>query len=239
MKQRDFLSQKICVVWNTMFVLTVVATENPYTVFFDEPLPKADLVRLISCSLPNSWHNLKNQAAMSLRSKDGSTSSVKTLLEGHYTLEMMAKEIENIFKKEEVTLPAEINTYAGALVIYNLENRRIRLDRDLAEFFGTGRTLQYITFIKRLNSPSTYFVHCDLVDPARNLINGKKSNLLAMFDIRGKAFEKVRYQTGEQQDFRDASTGEHVNSVTLSVKDQNGELFDFQGQKLAFELAIN
>ena len=139
----------------------------------------------------------ESQGEMSLSLKDGNTSSVKNLLEDHYSLEMMAKEIENIFKKE-VTLPTEMNTSAGALVIYNLENRRIRLDLDFTEFLGIGRTLQFITFIKRLNSPSTYFVHCDLVDPACNLINGKKSNLLAMFDIRGKALEKVYYQTGEQ-----------------------------------------
>ena len=36
----------------------------------------------------------------------------------------------------------------------------------------------------------------------------------------------VNYQMAEQPDFREASTGEYVNSVTLLVKD------DFPGQKL-------
>lgn len=175
---------------------------------------------------------------MSLSAKDGNTASVKNLLEGHYTLEEIAKAIENIFESDKFKLPTEINTPQGAMIIYNWENRRIRLDQDLADFLGLGRTLQLFTSIKRLNTPSTYFVYCDLVDPTHNLQNGKKSNLIAMFDVRGKAFEKVHYQTPEQQDWRDASTGECVNNVTLSVKDDNGELFDFLAQKLTFELAI-
>ena len=60
-----------------------------------------------------------------------------------------------------------------------------------------------------------------------------------MFDIKGKAYKNVHYQTAEKQNFRDASTREHVNSMTLSVKDDNGELFDFLGQKLHFKLDIN
>ena len=34
------------------------------------------------------------------------------------------------------------------------------------------------------------------------------------------------------------NAGEDVKSVTLSIKDENGELFDFRGQPLHFELRI-
>ena len=94
------------------------------------------------------------------------------------------------------------------------------------------------TYVKTLKTPVCYFVHCDLVDPNQNLFNGKKSNLLAKMGIKGNAFESVNYQMGEESHFRAASTGEHVNSLALSVKDENGELFDFRGQKIYFELMI-
>ena len=69
------------------------------------------------------------------------------------------------------------------------------LDTDLAELFGIDRELQRISCVKRLNSPTTYFIHCDLVDKRQNLVNGKPSTVLARFDLRGKPFEKVHYQT--------------------------------------------
>ena len=48
------------------------------------------------------------------------------------------------------------------------------------------------------------------------------------FGIRGKPYEKVNYQTPQQHVLRDTSTGEYVNSVTLSARDKNGEIFLFQ-----------
>ena len=39
--------------------------------------------------------------------------------------------------------------------------------------------------------------------------------------------------------FREASSGEYVNSVTLSVKDLDWGLLDFNGLPLEFELEIN
>ena len=104
--------------------------------------------------------------------------------------------------------------------------------------FRINRKLLYITFIKRLASPTAYYVHCDLVDQHQNLLNGKPSILLAKFHIKGKPFEKVYYET-EKHVLCDASSGEYVNSVTLSVKDVHRELFDFNGLPLEFELEIN
>ena len=51
---------------------------------------------------------------------------------------------------------------------------------------------------------------------------GKKSDLLARFDITGKPFEKVSYHASP-----DCSTYRHIYRITLSVKGINGELFDF------------
>ena len=96
-------------------------------------------------------------------------------------------------------LKTEINQPAGQLVIKNFGGKPIELDRDLANLLGIGRKLKLITVVKGLLSPTTYFVHCNLIDTHKNLFNGKRSDLLARFDINGKAFEKVIYHTSPQQ----------------------------------------
>ena len=78
-----------------------------------------------------------------------------------------------------------------------------------------------------------------MIDKERNLFNGKKSDDLALFDIKGKPFEKVSYHSSPQQVLRDCSTDQFINSITLSVKDENGELFDFKGFAMKFELELN
>jgi len=57
--------------------------------------------------------------------------------------------------------------------------------------------------------------------------------------VKGKPFENVSYHGSLQQVLRDCSTDEFINSITISVKDENGELFDFKGFPLLFELKLN
>jgi len=151
----------------------------------------------------------------------------------------LAKEINGLFANRKYELETEINTPVGQLVIKNFGGKNVELDRDLADLLGIKRKLLLTTFVKKLSSPTTYFVHCDLIDKKQNLLNGKKSDLLAKFDVEGKPFEKVTYNASQQQVLRDCSTDQHVNSITLSVKDQNGELFDFNGFDMEFELELN
>ena len=114
----------------------------------------------------------------------------------------------------------------------------IKVSHDLALLIGTTTTLSQDEYIKKLNSPSTYFFHCDLIDKSENFQNSKKSDLLATFDIKGKPYEKVTYYASPQQPLRDCSTDSHVNSITVGVRDQDGELFDFKGLPLEFQFEI-
>ena len=107
------------------------------------------------------------------------------------------------------------------------------------QLINSGPTLTTITYVKKLNSPSTYFIHCDLIDRNLNFVNNKKSDLLAKIDIKGRPYEKITYEASTSQPIRDCSTSSHVNSITISVKDQTGELFDFNGMPLEFELELN
>ena len=114
------------------------------------------------------------------------------------------------------------------------------LNQDLADFLDYDEKLNHTSYIKRLNSLTTYFVHCDLIDKRQNLLNGKPSTVWARFDIRGQPFEKVHYQTPQQHVLRDTDSGDYyVNSIAISVQDEKGDLFDFNGVPLEFEVEIN
>ena len=117
------------------------------------------------------------------------------------------------------------------LQIKNFEAKPITLDRDLVNIFGINRALKLRTNVKRLRHPTSYFIHCDLIDKNRNYFNNKRSYLLAKLDVKSKA--------SPQQPFCDCSTSSHVNSITLSNGDQDRELFDFKDMPLEFELEIN
>ena len=62
---------------------------------------------------------------------------------------------------------------------------------------------------------------------------------MAKIDVKGKPYEKVRYDASPQQPFRDCSTSSHVNSVTVSVRDEDGKLFSFNDMLIELELEIN
>ena len=86
---------------------------------------------------------------------------------------------------------------------------------------------------------TAYFIHCYLIDRNYNFFDNKKSDLWAKIHVKGKPHEKVRYDAPPQQPIRDCSTTSHANSIAISVRDQNGELFDFNGMPLEFELELN
>ena len=195
-----------------MVVLTVVAPSNDYTIYFNLPLPKQNYIRLISCSLYNSWHNLKRDSAISLFNDKQKELKKMMLTQGHYTLKTLAKEIENVFSGLGLHLQTEINQPVGSMVIETLDNKKIVLGSDLSELLGIGSNLLLKTFVKRLRSLSAYFIHCYLVNKEQNLLNGSPSSVLARFDIKGDAYEKINYQTAQDNVLRDTSTDEYVNS---------------------------
>ena len=224
-----------------MVLLTVVMTSNPHTLYFDHPIEKPSYIRLLSASLYNSWHNLKKMGRLTVHDKNGNPRS-HIFFPGFYTLETLSYILENTYTEVfGITIPTQINQPTAAMVIYNKTGSKILLDEDLADFLGYDRELNSpVSFITQLNSPTTYFVHCDLIDKRQNLLNGKPSTVLARFDIRGQPFEKVHYQTPQPNVLHETDSGDYdVNSITLSVKDENGNLFDFKDQPLEFEVEIN
>ena len=164
----------------------------------------------------------------------------RTLSKGHYTLKRLAKEFQEAFADQQVNLKTELNTPISGMTIYNNNGVNIQITANLGALLGIDPDLNSSVNVPRLHAPSTYFVHCDLIDKKQNLLNGKPSTVLARFDIRGQLFEKVHYQTLHPHVLRDTDSGDYdVNSITLSVQDENSNLFDFNNQPLEFEVEIN
>ena len=218
-----------------MVLLSVVTTSNPHTLYFGHPIEKPSYIRLLSASLYNSWHNLKEEAVIYANIPNDTLEA--RLLPGHYTVDSLVNEFNTLSAKNpKFTITAKARTPLGSMIIYG---GNTRLSQGLLQLLGIQRVL-FITFVKQLISPSTYFVHCDLIDKRQNLLNGKPSTVLARFDIRGQPFEKVNYQTTQQHVLCETDSGDYdVNSITLSVKDENGNLFDFNNQPLEFQVEIN
>ena len=174
-----------------------------------------------------------------MRGENGKIIKVSKFPPGHYNLENLKKEINGLFKAHSKELEAQINTPEAVLQINNIGDKTISIKGDFQEVSSYHSQIIYEAKIKRLGYPSSYLIHCDLIDRNHNFVNSKKSDLLAKIDVRGKAFEKVRYDASPQQPIRDCSTSSHVNSITISVRDQDGELFDFKDMPLEFELELN
>ena len=225
-----------------MVVLTLLTKTNGESFSFQEAIPKVDFMKVVSCSLYNSWHNLKNRGTVTVtnnNAKKPDVTDVTEFIPGHYTLEYLEKQIKKTVTHDSNNpFETEIYTPFSQLIIKNNLKRDAFFDSDLKGLVGVNKaTAERVTKIN-LSSPTTYFIHCDLVDKQKNLFNGKMSDIAARFDIKGKPHEKVHYIASAQQPSRPCSTGEFVNSITISVKDSDGELFDFKGFPLEFVLEI-
>ena len=80
-----------------MVVLTVITNSNDHTVYFEKPLSRgSDCIRLISCSLYNSWYNLKEKGEIGFVDNKGITTT-KSIPPGNYTLHSIGKKLREIF----------------------------------------------------------------------------------------------------------------------------------------------
>ena len=113
-----------------MVILSVVAPSNDYTIYFNRPLPKPNYIRLISCSLYNSWHNLQTRAEISISDKETKKQTVAELPPAHYTPETTAKTLT-----QGVNFPIESNAPQGIIAFNNTE-KLIGLTNNLRLLFN-------------------------------------------------------------------------------------------------------
>ena len=225
-----------------MLILTLITNSNDHTVYFEKPLSRGfDRIRLISCSLYNSWYNLKERGEIGF--VDNSITTTKIIPPGNYTLDSIGKKMQTLFEREYVTV--KFDDAKGSIVLENPYNKKIIFDRDLTFLLGLNGNMKEIsrtqlktqTEITRLLSFNNYFINCDLLDKDENLFNGNPSMILGCFDIVGKSFERVEYSPKEIT-MKKITTGKFISSMRISVTDENGEMIDFNGLPLRFELEI-
>ena len=218
-----------------MTILTIITNSNGHTVYFKEPIKNFKFIKLVSCSLYNSWINLKENGLITLTNNDDNSSqSHLEIPHGHHKPGSMLYYFKN------VNYSSKTHTPQGILVFPSPSNRTITgVTQNLRELLDLDPIIGPDLVIKKFTTPHSYFIHCDLMNKTENLLNGKPSNLLAKFSIRGRPYEKRDYISPSHEVFRDAASRDnYLHSLTISVKDENGVLFDFEGLPLEFEIEI-
>ena len=225
-----------------MTILTIITNANDVIIYFENPLERGfEYIRLINCSLFNSWYNLKEKGEIGF--VDNNITTTKIIPPGNYTLQSIGKKMQELFEREYVTV--KFDDAKGSIVLENPYNKKIIFDRDLTFLLGLNGNMKEIsrtqlkkqTVINRLASFNNYFINCDLLDKDENLFNGKPSTILACFDVDGKSFERVEYSPKEIT-MKKITSGKYISSIRITVTDENGELIDFNNLPLRFEIEI-
>ena len=161
-----------------MTILTIITNANDHTVYFENPLERGfEYIRLISCSLYNSWYNLKEKGEIGFVDERGITTT-KRIPPGNYTLSSIGKKLKEIFADEGVEV--KFDDASGPIVIKNPLNKNVLFDRDLTYLLGLSEVnprerLRKQAVINRLASFNNYFINCDLLDKEENIFSGKPS----------------------------------------------------------------
>ena len=82
---------------------------------------RVHFIKLLSCSLYNSWDTLKNEGSAGLQdTKLNPSGAISKLAAGHYDLGILSKKITDLFSNFKYHgLETETNTPFGQLVISN------------------------------------------------------------------------------------------------------------------------
>ena len=139
--------------------------QNPFITYLNPPI-KAHKVRLISCSLYNSWHNLIGGEV----TKGGTQHKIPN---SHYTPQTLSKELSKQGATLKTGLPHEWSLTG------NTVNKAVK---DLIGQNGDK------FFWKR---PHNYEIECNLV---QSYNGGRKSHVMAKFPPKGNPFDLVEYR---------------------------------------------
>ena len=171
-----------------MTILTIITNANGHTVYFKEPIKNFQFIKLVSCSLFNSWKNLKENGEILITDfdKDPPKNNVYQFPPGHHTPESV------LYFFKTINYFSKINSPRGILVLPIQENKTVTtISQNLLELFDTAHPgISTDLVIKKFKTPHSYFIHCDLMNKTENLLNGKPSNLLGNFQSAGSLMKK-------------------------------------------------
>ena len=223
-----------------MVLLTFLLNSNDETIWLDEPIKNFEFIRLSSCSYYSSWHNLKKRGEITVID-DKDVRAVNKIYPGYYNLDAIGKKIKNILEKENIKVI--LGDERGSIVIVN-PGKKVIFDRELSYLLGLSQNDQRHTLkkgdtiINRLFSFNNMLISCDLVDKNKNFYNGKPSTVLGCFEIGGLPYERhLLYSINNP--FRKIAGGKKViNSLRITLTEENGEVIDFNGLPLRIDIEI-
>jgi len=90
---------------------------------------------------------------------------------GHYTLHGLVRELKSNLEENKNKAGIKLKTNNSSYVLQITSEKGISITHGLAALLGTGTTLDLTSHIRKLNTPSAYFIHCDLIKRNKNQSN--------------------------------------------------------------------
>ena len=100
---------------------------------------KFEYIRLISCSLYNSWYNLKERGEIGIVDNQGITTT-KIIPPGNYSLQSIGKKLQELFERESVAV--KFDDAKGSIAIDNPYKKKIIFDRDRLFYFAWTKAVR-------------------------------------------------------------------------------------------------
>ena len=196
-------------------IVFLESDKNNFTTYLNPPI-KARKVRLVSCSLYNSWYNLIGGEVTA----SGSPPMTK-IPDSHYTPITLAKELAKHGYTLTTGLPHEMTFKRNVTTSTGLG-----VDNPLVKLLGCDYTLTGGNAVSvDWKVPSGYEVYCNLV---HSYHEGKPSHLMSKFPPKGNPFDLVEY-TPISLNY-DLSC-DLVSEVQITIK-VDGEVVNFNGRKI-------
>ena len=204
-----------------MVVLTLNLNTNPMVCTFAEPLYKADHIRLVSTITHNVPRTLPG-----LETVEGTEQGRLTINPGYYTAETLTQKLtERSFGDLEfkVTKPDPDTglDYRVKLVKGTVSPLLQKL------LWLPARVGPTQASFNRLNKPTVYFVHCDMVDERQVMMNSATSPLLGIIPVTmaDKAMES--HPASEKQPWLPVVEKSSYYHTKITIRDAEGNLVDF------------
>ena len=149
-----------------MTILTIITNSNGHTVYFKEPIKNFQFIKLISCSLFNSWKNLKENGLITLTHNDDNISQNHIEIpHGHHTPKSM------LYFFKIINYSSKMHSPQGILVLPSPTDRKITgVTQNLRKLFSLDPIIGTDLVIKKFETPHSYFIHCDLMNKTENLL---------------------------------------------------------------------
>ena len=216
-----------------MVVLTIVAKNNGETLQFAEPFEKASFMKLHSCSLYNSWKNLSTWGTVrtSGQTKDYDLLSVPS---GHHTHETLVDYFNQDKNKAEIAA----YTINGG-IYFVCKTHKVQFINGFVGLFSSATTTNQKTWFFGGLKKNSYFIYCNLIDKEENFFNTKNQIFWLSLTSEESHMKKFFIKPAMKSLFVNVQPVSFLTQlISITVKDEDGGLFDFNGMPLEFQLEI-